>query len=400
MLEFRRIKQEEAVDAEKIGVIAFNGRHDFSAAAPPDPMRPPFHWTWGAFENGKIVSATQDIPYMMRFDGGDAKMSGIGGVATLPEARRGGKIRGIFNALLADAYAGGVVFSCLAPFRHAFYRHFGYELCCVRMETRIDIKELAGLKSGGSHELILPGGDTAGLQAVHEKYISNLNHAIRRDYWPDNIAWRAFTERDPYNTGAFVYLWRDEAGVPRGYVKYQHAKVGGASEIHIRDLSFVDTEALYAQLALIGGLSSEIRELVWEAPSFIDQSDFVDIAWSARRRMVPKDMTRIVNVGAALDLMRKPEGEGRFVIETDDPIIPENGGRWQVEFWGGGCGVSKTDKSADLACDLPALAQLVTGYRTLANMRISSRQRVDVHGNEDLLNKVFTLRPQHLTENF
>ena len=400
MLEIRRITKDEAIEADKVGVIAFNARHDFSKQEPPDPLDDPFDWTWAAFEDGRLVSKIVEIPYVMRFDGHDANMSGIGGVSTLPEARRGGKIRRIFEALLAEAYDNGVVFSCLAPFSHAYYRMFGYELCCMRRELRVPVAEFEKIKPGGSHELILPGGDTSELQRIHSAYISDINHAIRRDTLSDDAMWRDYISRDPYSKGSYIYLWRDGGGEPRGYIKYQHRRVDDASNMEVREIAFVDRESLYAQLGLAGMLSAQIKDFIWEMPMFIDPTDFVDIAWVAKQNLIPRDMTRIVNVRTALELMRRPEGEGAYVIETEDPQIPENSGRWLVEFDPAGSVVSPTTKEADLACGLPALAQLVTGYRTLDSLLFSSRLSLDVRGNEKLLRRVFTQRPQHVTEYF
>ena len=401
MIEIRRIKAEEVVDSEKICVIAFHGRHDYTKEDTPDPFQDPFDWTWGAFENGKLVSRITEIPYVVRFDGHDVKMSGIGGVATLPESRKGGKIRQIFEALLVGAYEDGVVFSCLAPFSHQFYRRYGYELCCTRKEMHIPVKELEKHKTGGSHEQIFPGGDTEGLRAIHEAYISDINHAIRRGAPPGNNDWEYFIKQDPYNTGTFIYLWRNGGGEPRSYIKYQHRRnAEGSSEIEVRELMFIDSEALYAQLAFVGGLSAEVKELIWVAPDFLDPSDFVDVAWVIKQRLIPQDMTRVVNVKNALELMRSPEGEGSYVIETEDPIIPDNSGRWLVEFGPEGSRVTLTRKDADLSCELPALAQLVTGYRSFDSLMFTSRLRIEAHANIPLLRKIFTQRPQHQTENF
>ena len=401
MIEIRRINADEVIDSDKISVIAFHGRHDFNKQESPDPNADPCDWTWGAFEGGKIVSRMTEIPYVMRFDGHDTKMSGIGGVATLPESRKGGKVRQIFEALLAGAYADGVVFSCLAPFSHQFYRRYGYELCCTRREMRIPVHELGKYKYSGSITQIFPGDDTASLQTIHETYISGINHAIKRGAPPESNDWPYFIKHDPYKTGAFVYLWRDGAGVPRSYLKYQHKRNSdGGSEIEIRELMFIDREALHAQLSFIGGLSAEVKELIWIAPDFIDPADFVDVAWVVKQKLIPQDMTRIVNVKAALELMRRPEGDGSYVIETEDEIIPGNNGRWLVEFGVEGSRVAATRKDADLTCELTALAQLITGYRSLDSLALTSRQRFEIRNNKSLLRRVFTPRPQHLTENF
>jgi hypothetical protein len=85
MLEIRRLNADECVAAKKIGTVVFNGRHDYSQEETADPFEQPHRWRWGAFENGRIVSTMTEIPYLMRFDGHDAKMSGVSFVGTLPE---------------------------------------------------------------------------------------------------------------------------------------------------------------------------------------------------------------------------------------------------------------------------------------------------------------------------
>ncbi|MCL2057569.1 MAG: GNAT family N-acetyltransferase, partial [Oscillospiraceae bacterium] len=209
MLEIRRINAAEVTDSKKIGVVAFNGRHDFSQDQDmdktPDPFEDPYIWTWGAFENGKMVSKMTELPYVMRFDGNDVKMSGIGGVATLPEARKGGKVRMIFDSLLNGAYADGVIFSCLVPFSHQFYRRFGYEVCTTRREMRVSTNELSRIKSVGAHEQIFPGDDISDLKKIHEAYIEDKNHAIRRDaIAPASAAATSTTKSTVASTAASV----------------------------------------------------------------------------------------------------------------------------------------------------------------------------------------------------
>ncbi len=46
------------------------------------------------------------------------------------------------------------------------------------------------------------------------------------------------------------------------------------------------------------------------------------------------------------------------------------------------------------------LSQLVTGYRTLENALLSRQTGLELCGNRETLNRVFTLRPQHVTEYF
>jgi predicted acetyltransferase len=98
--------------------------------------------------------------------------------------------------------------------------------------------------------------------------------------------------------------------------------------------------------------------------------------------------------------MRRPECEGEYVIEVKDENISANSGKYLVEFGREGSKVSLTSKNADLSCDILTLSQLVTGYRTLENALYSRQEGLEVRGNIETLKRVFTQRPQHVTEYF
>jgi predicted acetyltransferase len=111
-------------------------------------------------------------------------------------------------------------------------------------------------------------------------------------------------------------------------------------------------------------------------------------------------MTRIINVKAALEMMRLPYGEGSYIIAVEDTYIPANTGKYLVEWWPEGSRVLLTQKDADIQCDMRILSQLVTGYRTLENALRSRKSGLELYGNRETLDRVFTLRPQHVTEYF
>jgi predicted acetyltransferase len=413
MIEIRRMRHEELPQFYKIHAIVFNERRDFSEENDEDddkegeaPEHPP-EWAWGAFDKGKLLAGTYDIDFLMRFDGKNAKMSGIGGVGTLPEARRGGLIRQIMDQLLPEAYKNGAIFSSLTPFSHDFYRSFGYELVCARNNINIATKDFLKLKPTGEFVHILPGDDTAALQEVHSAYIRDINHGICRDYWPDKRSWKQFTENDPYNTGIFLYLWKDENGSPRSYIKYKDEEdEDDAHAMSVVELAFADREGLYGALGLVGGLSAQYKQFRWPMPTFLDPCDFISNTWEIDQHIDPRDMTRVVNVKAALEMMRRPApcgkgtGEGSYIVGVEDANIPENNGKYLVEFGPEGSRVSLTQKDADLHCDIGTLSQLVTGYRTLENALFSRRHGLELYGNMETLKRVFTLRPQHITEYF
>ncbi|GHU29914.1 GNAT family acetyltransferase [Spirochaetia bacterium] len=399
-MEIRRIRPEEFVQRNQLWTIVYNGRHDYVQPDPEDLLDEPAEWTWASFEKGKILSCMNEIPFLMRFDGNSVKMSGIGGVGTLPEARMGGHVRKIFEKLLPAAYENGVIFSNLNPFSHVFYRKFGYEVACARNEIQMSTQEFLHIKMPGTFSQIFPGDDTADLESIHNIYISDLNHGIHRNYLPENRAWKKFARDDPYKTGNFIYLWKDESGRPKSYIKYRHEKENDKNIMLVREIAFVDKDSLYGILSLISGLRSQYQILKWPMPTFLDPVDFARDLWDLEQHIIPRDMSRIINVKAALELMRRPAGEGSFVLDVVDTQIPANTGRFFIGYGPEGNHVSLTQKDPDLRCDIPVLTQLVLGYRTLETMLFSKKTGLEVAGNREILDKVFTLRPQHITEYF
>jgi predicted acetyltransferase len=404
MKEIRRIHKDEYSLVERIDTIVYNQRHDFSKEKDGEDksLNNPSEWIWAVFENGKMMSCLNEIPFLMRFDGQSVNMSGIGGVGSLPEARKGGNIKALFETLIPLAYENGVLFSSLTPFSHVFYRKFGYELSCACNEIRIPTSEFATLKTDGAFYPVFSGDDTSALQAIHHSYIADINHGICRDYWPDNRAWRVFTRDDPYSTGTFLYVWHDNAGVPRSYIKYQdQSAADGSHNMSVRELVFTDREALYGALSIVSGLAAQFETFIWLMPTFLDPTDFVKNLWDIKQWIIPHDMTRVVNVKAALESMRRPTGEGSYVLEVrGDAQISANNGRYLVEYGPEVTHVTSTTRSPDICCDIPALSQLVTGYRSLENALRGKQTGVEVYGKRQTLSQVFTPRPQHVTEYF
>ncbi|MCL2008664.1 MAG: GNAT family N-acetyltransferase [Treponema sp.] len=401
-MEIRRLNAGDMLPFRKIQTIAYNQRNDFSKEEKPDdPLSLPAEWSWGAFDKGRLVSAMTEYEFLMRFDRNDVGLSGIGGVATLPEARKGGCVKAIFEKLLPEAYDKGVVFSNLNPFSHAFYRKFGYEVCCFWRQITIPTREFSHLKLRGTFTQIFPGDDCSALNEVLKTYISDINHGIHRDHWPNMLGWKRVTRHDPYNKGRFFYLWQDENGRPGAYIDYQHFIENNEHAMRVNELAFTSRDALYGVLSLVSGLEAQIRKLRWFMPGFLEPTDFISEPRELEQKLLlHDDMSRIINVKVALEKMRKPEGEGSFIVAVNDEWIKANTGTYLIEYGLQGCKVTLTQKEPDIRCDIPALSQLVLGYRTLENSLRTRQTGIEVYGNREILDKVFTLRPQHLTEYF
>jgi len=403
-LPIKRLDADELIQLYRIHTIVYNMRRDYSKEdnKSPDPLGNPPEWSWGVFDGKKLLAGMTEIEYLMRFDGHSVKMSGISGVGTLPEARKGGHIRKIYEKLLPEAYEKGVVFSNLSPFDHDFYRKFGYEVTCTRNNIKIDMGNFSDIKAKGEFIHILPGDDTTLLAEIHSAYIAGINHGICRDYWKDNRAWKIFTREDPCASGTYIYLWKDENGKALSYIKYRDTTEDGEHQMSVTEFAFKNKKGLYGMFGLVNLLSAQFENFKWMMPAFIDPYDFIGDSWSVESEYKPREMTRIINVQKALELMRRPVSPNgvQYVLEVEDKHITANSGKFLVECSANETRVTKTTKNADITCDLLTLSQLVTGYRTLENTMYSRKEGLEVHGNIETLKSVFTQRPQHVTEYF
>jgi predicted acetyltransferase len=188
--------------------------------------------------------------------------------------------------------------------------------------------------------------------------------------------------------------------MPRAYIQYEDIVVKDEHHMKVWELAFTDPDALSGVLSIVSGLAAQFKKFKWLMPSFIDPGDFINEIRKTKQLWVHRAMSRVINVKAALEKMRKGGGEGAYIIETDDEMLPANKGRYLVEYGPEGSRVSFTQKDPQLRCDLPTLSQLITGYRSLENALRTRPAGLEACGNQETLEKVFTQRPQHLTEYF
>ena len=96
-----------------------------------------------SYVDNQAVAKVGAIPMTMNVRGTILPMGGVTGVATMPEARRGGHIRALLQRLIEEMHADGQVVSTLYPFKTSFYELFGYAGWQAPMNARIDPAALA-----------------------------------------------------------------------------------------------------------------------------------------------------------------------------------------------------------------------------------------------------------------
>jgi predicted acetyltransferase len=109
-------------------------------------------------------------------------------------------------------------------------------------------------------------------------------------------------------------------------------------------------------------------------------------------------MNRLVNAKIALELIKKPEGEGKFAIKVNDRFAAWNNNTYTVEYGGKDCRVETSGCGADAEVSELALMQMVLGLYEFE--QVAKRDDVQVFGNAETLKKVFCKKPILITDHF
>lgn len=377
-MDFRKITDDERKTATLLQMQAFHFRYDPERKKPVDTCRAAFD------ESGRMTACLELIDYDVWFDGQPVGMGGIGGVASLPESRRTGNVRGLFHLILEEMYERGDVFSYLFPFSHVYYRKFGFEQGCRSTRITVNLDELLPFSRPGRAEQFLPGGDPEPVITVYNDFACRYNMMADRT----GCQWQTRLEISPYDKLIYSYVWYDAQDKPAGYFQYKFEdKNKEPRTMNVTDMAWKSHEGLLGMLGFMGRLYGNLQKVTLLAsPDFQPEIIFPEPG-KLEIKGTHLGMSRVINASRAFELMKKPAGEGAAVIRVDDDTAPWNDGTWKLRWDMSGCEVSAAQQEPDLTCSAPALAQLVTGY--LPFEQLALRQDVEVSGNIDTLSALF-----------
>ena len=393
----RKIKPEEVLRANELFAIAFEQPMDREAAAKPDNEN--VH-RWAAFDegSGEMMSSFIINDYTVRFDGHACKMGGIGGVATLPQYRRRGGIRGCFQEALPDMYASGYDLSYLYPFSTAYYRKFGYECCVRKFFIAVRLNLLAPPEFNGTLRLAEAGAPmTEAIRSVDACWESNYNMMVQ--HRPEDYKWTE--EFDPAVKQGFTYVCFARDGTPRGYTTFSKADEKDGRNLVCSRFCFVDREGFAGLMNLFKSLAADHALVKFALPAS-EAMQYLFPEWSmdaASGFLHPAGMARVINVESVLKKAAYI-GDGSIVLAVRDPQIPENGRTFAVRFaQGKAVSVEEASEEADAVLTIQAFSALITGVCDLREAALWM-DGLEVRRPEALLAQVFYRKPMMIVDYF
>lgn len=306
-------------------------------------------------EDGQVRAGATVLPLEIFVDGEPAPMGGISAVATHPAYRRRGYAGKLMQAALEDMRGRGVHLSLLAPFAHAFYRAYGWELATEGISYTLKPNELP---TSDEQRFIrdYQEGDLPEMQGLLEAEASRHSCGVRRSggRWREVLAGKDGRFKDFH---AAVYEKEDEI---RGYLLYKQTDREGETpprRLTVYEIVARTPEARAGLLSFAAAYDFSEFEVKYETSRGEPLHPHLTNSY-VDARIEPDMMLRIADVEGALGLLRRKISEP-LVLEVSDDVIPENNGEYTI---GVGDVVRGAEAEERVALDVRQLAQLYAGY--------------------------------------
>jgi len=394
---YRNLKENEIQDLRKLQSLVYFMKYDENRTViTPELDKLRWKHARGAFtEEGKLAAVLEMIPFKSYLDGKAVGSSGVAGVATLMEHRRGGAVKNLLKNAYEEMNDKGDVMSYLYPFSHEYYRKYGYDQGSYSDIITVDIKQFYETRSVGYTKQYFPGDGFADLKFVYDKFASQFNCCVAREDW----RWETSFSQDPYQNNVRVFIRYNQKSEPIAYLKME-TKVFAKyiNDMVVLESAWHGDEGIQGLIAIINGFNGDLRKIFLEVPVGFPIELLVRESWELEVKRHHTGMNRIINVQKALETIKKPEKPGKTIIGVEDSYAPWNTGNWLVEWDAVQSRVSYTKTQADIKCTAPSFSQLVTGHMNLES--ILNRQDVEVSANREMLSSLFVKKPCFIWDRF
>ncbi|GLW95013.1 GNAT family N-acetyltransferase [Actinokineospora globicatena] len=321
--------------------------------------------TLGAFHGGTLAgTAFAWSSDLLVPGGGVLPMAAVTRVAVRSDFRRRGVLRELMRQQLTDIAERGEPLAALRPTEPVIYGRFGYGLATHGAKTVVVPKDAvarAGVPSGGRVRLVEPDEALAVFPGIYERVGRCRPGTIARPpYW-----WTVFYER-AFAVGEHIILAvHSGPDGDDGYLMYRPtpgALPGTNATLAVDDFVAATPDAVYGLWRFLLGVDLVDEVTVWTRPTDEPVSEMLVDPRAITRRESRSDLwLRLVDVPTAL--AGRTYGPGSVVVQVDDPLLPNNSGRYRITS----DGVTRTTDAPELAVDVDVLAMLYLGtWRAVA----------------------------------
>ncbi len=393
MVEYRAVPDEDADAFRRVLDNAF--RPEAGPAPERDEDEPAAVGDRrGLYDGDRLVTTAAHHSFTVAVRDRWCEVAGLSAVATRPEDRRRGLVRRLLGESLAEYRERAQPFALLWPFKHAFYRRFGWGRLGTYGRYELEPAALGALDdhplAGGTFEP-LEADDHAALQALDDRFAERHDLAMRRTVnWYRHRFFRSWQE-DP-----FVYGWYrgDEL---RGYLRYDVEREGDDRQLRVWEFGAPDDEAAVNLLRFLHRHEAQVDQVAVHAPADELLFDLVEDPRAVDLELRPGPMGRLVDVVAGLEALPAPAGvEGSLALSVADPLVDWNDGAFGLDARNGAVAV---EPGPAAALPVETLSRLALGTTTAARAAVAGGLQAD-EAATSLLDALFPPREVFLREFF
>lgn len=317
---------------------------------------------------------------------------GIGGVGTLPEFRRRGAVRALFEEMERLSEANGWVLGFLYPFSYNYYRKFGYEAVTKKVSLNVNAKALETIPRSTGSSTMYTGKNPQELSDLYNKIAQSTNLMFKRN---DD---KNFSSK-PLKNRFYTYIWHYENGEAGAIVTYSLDR--DKKTLDIQELFFLDKTALLGILDFLRGYDGQaqffnFQNLPADSPLLNVLNEYnlgtMNISYAAA--------ARIYDLQELLSQNEYPQEHGHFKLLSLD-LFKKNAGVFEVEYQNGTAQVTrKSGGDYDISVTAPAAAKLLLSGEGFSAESAAYLSGVELKNNAADFFKAFPQRATFLCDGF
>ena len=383
-MEVRYIKEHEGVDYLKISSASFIWKFDHAV---DDHVDVP---VMGAFSDGKMIAGAEVLPFSTNYCGTFVNSIAVSGVCSIPETRRMGGVRAIFEKIEEIALGQDWTIGLLFPFSISYYEKFGYA----------NLNRMFAIKVPFANMNHIPRCTEVTLYS--DEYFEEISQLHTKCALKENLMTlhndRKFFCDKPLENADYTYFHRDENGVMDGYVRFT---VSRPENLYVNDLYCLTPEALTALIGFLRTYDGIVKYLIvknqYTGSPFALMADRISDAFYDYNGGCSG---RILNLQRLLEINEYPMEYGHFRLKSLDHI-PQNSGVFDVEYENGKAKVTRMESGDyDLALSVPAAARLILAGEGHSMETAKFINGAEIKDTAKDFFRAFPYRPTRFVENF
>ena len=381
-MEIRYITKDEGADYERVSAASFiwkfNPDEDNSVEMP----------VLAAFHDGRLIAGVEIFDFRTNYCGTFLNSVVASGVCSLPECRRMGGVRQIFNKIGETAIENDWTLGFLHPFSIAYYEKFGYANLNRMFTIAVPFEKLRHIPHCTDVELY-DGSQFDELSELHAKCALQENLMTLREER------KHFCDK-PLEEAVYTYIHRDKNGMADGYVYF---RVNRPDTLAVEDMFVLTPEALYGLVGFLRNYDGIVKTLEirkqYQGSPFSCLCDSID---EVKYKPDGGVAGRIYNMQKLLQINVYPEKYGKFSMKCRDDL-EHNNAIFDVEYENGKATVTKrADGDYDISLTACAAARIMLAGEGHTAQTAVYLNGVELNGNADDFFRAFPHRVTRFTD--